>query len=83
MQTSTLLKIGIAGMFVSVIAAFVPLIAALLFGDDSMSQWTSRHVNEADTTVLLMFFAAMILYAMIKMGQQKHLEETRKRPSGR
>jgi len=79
MQTSTLLKIGIAGMFITVIAAFVPILVALLFHNDKLSLWTHDFINETDATVLLILFASMIIYAMVKRGQQRYYEEMHKR----
>ncbi|HKJ83842.1 MAG TPA: hypothetical protein VJ961_07495 [Mariprofundaceae bacterium] len=76
MHTSTLLKIGAIGMFISVLSAFVPLLAAL-FGNENLSQWMSAYVNETGVTLVLMFFAGMIIYAMIKKGRERYLEETR------
>lgn len=77
MQTSTLLKIGIIGMFLSVLACFVPLLAAL-FGNDALSLWMNHHVNETDATELLIVFSAFIIYAMVKKGRQKYLEDMRR-----
>lgn len=79
MQTSTLLKIGIIGMFITVLGAFVPLLAAL-FGNDRLSQWMSGHINETDATELLLFFSVMIIYSLIKKGRQKYLDDMLNRP---
>lgn len=74
MQTSLLLKIGITGLFLSVMAAVLPLIFALL-GNDSLSNWVSDNLNLKVVTIALFSFAGLMVYAMAKKGRQKYLDE--------
>ena len=69
MKPSTLMKIGISGTALSIIAGFIPLLTALL-GDDGISMWVHQYINEGNLTVMLMVFAAIIIYAAVKMSEE-------------
>lgn len=69
MQSSILLKIGIIGTVVSIVTGFVPLLAPFL-GNGALKQWIGTYINETNLTVLLIIFAAMIFYAILKKDRE-------------
>ena len=69
MKTSTLMKIGITGTALSIVAGFVPIVAAF-FGNENMNRWIHKYINETNMTVLLLFFAAILFYASLKKSDE-------------
>ena len=65
MKASTLIKIGIIGTASCIVAGFIPLLTAL-FGNDAINQWIHEYINEGNMTVLLIIFAAILIYGAIK-----------------
>lgn len=69
MKSSILLKIGITGTVISIVMGFVPLLGPFL-GNGALSAWIGDYINETNLTVLLIFFAGMIFYSIIKRDRE-------------
>lgn len=65
MKASTLLKVGIIGTALSIVAGFIPLFSALS-GSVALNRWVHKYINESNMTVLLLIFAAILIYGGLK-----------------
>lgn len=69
MKPSILIKIGITGMALLIVAGFIPLFAPLL-DDGALKKWIGSHIDESHLTLLLFIFVGIIFYAVLKKDSE-------------
>lgn len=76
MKSSTLFKIGFIGMGVSVMAALVPVVLAVL-GDPGFSENLGIILNEKTLSLVLIFFSGVILRGLMVKNRESLLAGNR------